>query len=186
MARMQRLFVVATLALAVVVAGCGGGSGSSETTAAENVFYPWVKGASREFLVRGGDNLIQYWGHDAAPAELEAASRVIHRWMRARSAADWGVDCKYLNPTYRRSLVEDADSGSDGRVTSCPAALKYLGEGVSGDGRNTLTGPIDSLRVKKGRGWAQWHGPERDWVLPVIKVRGLWTVLSAAPIDRNK
>ena len=186
MARVQMLFVAAMLALTVAAAGCGSGSGNGETTAANDVFYPWVKGASREFLVRGGDNLIQYWGHDAAPAEREAASRVIHRWMRARSAEAWAVDCKYLSPSYRRSLVEDAEAATNGRVTNCPAALAYLGEGVSGDGRNTLTGPIDSLRVKKGRGWAQWHGPERDWVLPVIKVGGRWTVIAAAPVDRNK
>jgi hypothetical protein len=182
----QRLFVASALALAVVAAGCGGGSGSGETTAAKDVFYPWVKGASREFLVRGGDNLIQYWGHDAAPAEREAASRVIHRWMRARSGEAWTVDCKYFSPSYRRSLVENARTATDGRVTDCPAALEYFGESVSGDGRNTLTGPIDSLRVKKGRGYAQWHGPERDWVLPVIKVGGRWTVIGATPVDRSK
>jgi hypothetical protein len=183
---MQRLFVAATLALAVAGAGCGSDSSSGETAAASDVFYPWVKGPSREFLVRGGDNLIQYFGHEATPAEREAASRVIHRWMRARSAEAWAADCKYFSPSYRRSLVEDADAATDGRVTNCPAALEYFGESRSGDGRNTLTGPIDSMRVKKGRGWAQWHGPERDWVLPVIKVGNRWTVLAAAPIDRNK
>lgn len=184
MVRVHRWFLAA-LALMIAAAGCGSGSGN-ETTAGKDVFYPWVKGPAREFLVRGGDNFVQYFGHEATPAEREAASQVIHGWMRARSAEDWAADCRYLSRGYRRSLVADAHAVTDGKVTNCPAALAYFGESASGDGKNTLTGPIDSLRVKKHRGYAQWHGPERDWILPVIQLNGKWTIVTAAPIDRNK
>lgn len=180
-----RVLVVA-LALAVAAAGCGGDSGSGETSKAKNVFYPWVTGPAREFLVRGGDNFVQYFGHEGTPAEREAVSHLIHRWMAARAAEDWAADCSYFSQRYRGTLVSDARAVTDGRVTSCPAALDYFGENASGDGKNTLTGPIDSLRVKKGRGYAQWHGPEKDWVLPVVKEGDRWAVTVAAPLDRNK
>jgi len=180
------MLVAATMVLAIAAGGCGSGSGEGETSTAKDVFYPWVKGPSREFLVRGGDNAIQYWGHEGTPAEKAAVNMVIQRWMRARAAEDWVEDCRYFSRNYRKKLVEDADAVSDREVRSCPEALDYFGEGASGDLKNTLTGPIDSLRVKKGRGWAQWHGPERDWVLPVVEENARWTVMIAAPVDRNK
>jgi hypothetical protein len=189
--------VLVMLSLTIVAIGCGGdsstGAGVAET-AAEERKYPWVTGAAREFLVPGGDNLVQSFGEEGTAAEREAASKVVHAWMKARVAEDWATDCRYLSRPYVKTLLWDVRGVTNGRVRTCPAALEYFGDAASGTSGNTLTGPIDSLRVKgpeetetEWEAWAQWHGPGgRDWVLPLRREEGSWKVGNAGPIDRLK
>jgi hypothetical protein len=189
MGGVRRGVLVIGLSLLVAAGGCGGGSDS--TTGSDDEAsrpYPWVKGPSREFLVPKGDNVVQTYGREATKAEREQASRVITAWMRARAAKDWVNDCRQMSASYRRTLVqEDAFHVSNGKVTNCPEALAYFGPEASGDGKNTLTGPIDSLRIEAGFGYAQYHGSDgRDWIVPMNKEKGKWKVSIAAPIDRMK
>jgi hypothetical protein len=189
---------LALLALAVVAVGCGSDSstaGSEETAGDEKeVLYPRIKGPAREFIIPGGDNQVQFFGPEATPAEREKASKVIHAWMKARVAEDWRLDCKYLSRYYIKILVADANGVSEGKVKNCPQALEYFGDAASGTSGNTLTGPIDSLLIRKTReggiseleAFAQWHGPERDWVLPLRREEGIWRVDIASPLDRER
>lgn len=186
------------LAVAIAAIGCGDdsstGAGVAET-AGEEREYPWVTGAAREFLVPGGDNLVQTFGEEASAAEREEASKVVHAWMKARVAEDWATDCRHLSRKYIKALVwKDAYVVSEGKVKTCPQALEYFGDAASGTSGETLTGPIDSLRVKapdetetEWEAFAQWHGPNgRDWVLPLEREAGVWKVGIAGPIDRLK
>jgi hypothetical protein len=175
--------------LLVVFGGCGGDSGTAggETEAKPPRIYPSIHGPGREFLIPDGDNLVQTFGDEASPAEREKASRVIQAWMKTRVAKSWAEDCRYLSRSYSTSLVKDAHEVTEGKVTSCPQALAYFGPKASGTSGNTLTGPIDSLRVRGPRAYAQWHGPEEDWVLPMRKEDdGQWRVESASPLERTK
>jgi hypothetical protein len=187
--------VLAMTVLAIAAIGCGGesstGAGVAETTAEERE-YPWVMGAAREFLIPGGDNIVQTFGEEASKAEREEASRVVHAWMKARVAEDWVTDCGHLSRAYVKILVVDARNVTEGKATNCPQALEYFGDNASGSSGNTLTGPIDSLRIagpedteSEWEAWAQWHGPAgRDWVLPLVREEGTWKVSVASPIDR--
>jgi hypothetical protein len=179
---------IALLWLIVLVAGCGGDSGTTDETETKPVrFAPRVHGPSREFLIPGGDNVIQLFGREAAPAEREEASRVIHRWMRARVAEDWREDCKYLAPVYAKGLIADAKVVSKGKATNCPQTLAFFGDEASGTSGNTLTGPIDSMRLRGNRAFVQWHGPNQiDWILPMRYEDGGWLVSSASPVERTK
>lgn len=185
------------VALAIAAMGCGGDSSTGaglEETAGEEREYPWVTGAAREFLVPGGDNLVQTFGEEASAAEREEASRVIHAWMKARVAEDWVTDCRYLSRSYVKYLLWDVGGVTNGRIKTCPGALEYFGDSASGTSGNTLTGPIDSLRVKgpedvdtEWEAFAQWHGPKgKDWVLALEREGGTWRVDNASPIERNK
>lgn len=186
------------LVLAVAAIGCGSDSsttsGTEETTGEKEVLYPRIKGPGREFIIPGGDNIIQFFGEEASAAEREKASKVIHAWMKARVAEDWALDCKYLSKEYIELLVEDANAVTEGKVKTCPQALEYFGDAASGTSGNTLTGPIDSLRVREPQegdkaeleAFAQWHGPEKDWVLPLQREKGVWKVDIASPLDREK
>jgi hypothetical protein len=178
------------LALVVFALGCGedssSGAGEDETDGKPQRMYPRVHGPSREFLIPGGDNVIQFFGQEASPAERERASRVIHAWMRARVAKDWAEDCKYLSEVYARRLINDAQQVSGRKPLTCAQTLKFFGAEASGTSGNTLTGPIDSLRVRGVRAFAQWHGPEEDWILPLRNVDGAWKVESASPLERTK
>jgi hypothetical protein len=169
------------------VVGCGSdaGTGGGEETQPARL-YPRVHGPSREFLIRGGDNIVQFFGQEASPMERERASRVIHAWMKARVAKNWVEDCRYLSRIYLNHLVADAHEVTEGKVKNCPQALAFFGPNASGSSGNTLTGPIDSLRVRGLRAYAQWHGPEEDWILPMRKIEGKWGVESASPLERTK
>lgn len=152
-----------------------------------------MKGPTREFLVRGGDNAVQLYGREATKAEREQAERVIKGWMRARAVTDWKKDCSYFSHGFSKSLTADAHGVTDGRVKSCPEALAYFKKEASGDYFNTLGDkPIVSLRVgiykgQKHQGFAQYHGNDgKDWIVGVQKDDGLWRVSSTAPLGRNE
>lgn len=170
-------------------AGCGGdeATGESEASAKQESFYPWVKGPSREFLIRGGDNAVQTFGREATKAEREQASVVIHAWMKARAAQNWAKDCSYFSRRYMHALITtDAMVVSHGKVKNCAQGLAFFGHEASGSYKNNLTGPIDSLRVGEGHGYAQYHGNDgHDWVIPVENQGGRWLIANSTPIGRS-
>jgi|SRR5690348_3239901 len=178
---------MALVLLTALASGCGGGSNSAAETTTRHRLYPWLKGPTREFLIRGDDNSVQIFGREATKAEREQASRVIQAWMKARASQNWKKDCSYLSRRYIHSLVpEDAEQVTHGRIKTCPQALAYFGHEASGSYKNNLTGPIDSLRVEEGRGYAQYHGNDgHDWILNVELENGRWLVAIASPIGRS-
>jgi hypothetical protein len=184
---MKLALAALALALAAAVVGCGGSdSNAADTVAKEPPLYPWLKGPSREFLIRGGDNLIQTYGREGTPAEREEASRVVHSWMLARARQDWKKDCSYFSHVYSKTLTADAHRVTHGRVKSCPQALAYFKHEASGSYRNNLEGPIVSLRVEGRGGYAQYHGNDgHDWIVPMTKEDGHWWVSTATPIGRS-
>lgn len=181
--------VIALLLVVALAAGCGGGDSS---TVAEQTgpapLYPWLKGPTREFLIREGDNAVQIFGREASKAERDQASEVIQAWMKARAAQDWAKDCSYFSRHYIRILVaEDAVKVSKGKVKNCPQALAFFGHLASGSYKNNLTGPIDSLRVGDGHGYAQYHGSDgHDWVIPVEREDGKWLIANSTPLGRSR
>lgn len=175
------------LVAVVVLLGCGDGD-STSAAEVKDPLYPWLKGPTREFLVRDGDNAVQTFGREASNVEREQASRTIAAWMRARAATNWKKDCSYFSRRYVKALVwEDAYHVSNEKVKSCPQALVFFGEAASGDYKNTLTGPIDSLRVGEGHAYAQYHGRGgKDWIVPMDREDGEWLVANSTPIGRNE
>jgi hypothetical protein len=185
------LLLMALLASCAVVAiGCGGDQATGEPepeAEQEQQLYPWLKGPSREFLIRDGDNAVQTFGREATRAEREQANAVIQAWMKARAVQDWKRDCSYFSRKYVHQLVTtDATQVTNGRVKTCPQALAYFGHEASGSYKNNLTGPIDSLRVGPEHGYAQYHGNDgHDWVLTMEKEDGKWWLAIASPIGRS-
>lgn len=174
------------LALALILAvgsfsGCGGGTENDSGTKGASGAKPPSSGPG-SFPPNG----VAIYGHEAKPAERQQAAKVIEAWMRARAAADWAEDCNYFSKQFRKALVIDAHSVSDGRVKNCPQALAYFGPLASGDRVNTLTGPIDSLRVEGGQGYALYHGRNGvDWTVSMNKDAGKWKVSVSTPVERD-
>lgn len=179
---------MAALVGAALLLGCGGGGTTTEGAAGtQKAPYHWVKGAAREFLVEEGDNIVQAYGREATAAEREQASELIHAWMKARAITDWKRDCRHFAEVYARRLTADARRVSEGRATTCPQALAYFGpiRAASGNCKNTLDGPIDSLRVESSKGYAQYHGNDgRDYVVPMRMEDGKWWVSNPRPFGR--
>ena len=171
---------VAAVALSVCAAGCGGGGPAADSHSQA------LAGPTREFVIPGGDNTVQYFGHEAVKAQREQVSTVVEAWDRARAAEKWKLDCSYLTRAYIDNMVTDAESVSKGNATSCVEALVFFGVVASGAEGITTTGPIDSLRVSGRKGYAQYHGRKgQDWIVPVEVEGGVWKVGVSAPIERR-
>jgi hypothetical protein len=185
---MLRLLSLLTLALATLamVPGCGA-DGEGETSAStEKIDYP--EGPTREFFVPGGDNLVQLYGHEASSAERERASRVVEAWMRARAAGDWEKVCRYFSAETASYALRTATAVTGRRkVGGCAKSIAVVFKRTDRTRTNTMTGPIDSLRIGQGRGYAQYHGNDgRDWIVPVTRERNGWRVAIFDPADRLK
>ena len=172
-----------------VVAGCGGdeGTGETEPEAKQERLYPELKGPSREFLIRDGDNAVQTFGREATKAERERANAVIQAWMKARAEQNWKKGCSYFSRQFTHDLiVTDAMVVSEGEVKNCAQGLAWFGHVASGSYKNNLTGPIDSLRVGPEHSYAQYHGNDgHDWVIVLEKEGGKWWIASMTPIGRS-
>lgn len=171
-----------------VMTGCGsGGAESTADRASSDPLADYPPGPTREFIVIGGDNAIPLFGDEASAAERRQASSVLQRWMRAREARDFAEECRYFSRSYIKALVEeDAEIVSKGKAKTCPQALDYFGSAESGDFKNTLAGPVDSLRVAEGHGYAQYHGREGfDYEIPMEREKGKWLVANGKPLNQE-
>jgi hypothetical protein len=182
---MKRALIALALVAALVGTGCGSDSGGGSSSSAEKVAYP--EGPSREFYVPGGDNLIQFYGREASAAESERASSSIEAWMRARAAGDWAEVCRYSDGATVDYAIRTASEITKRKIKDCRKAMAVVFARTERLPANTMTGPIDSLRVGEGRGYAQYHGREgRDWIVPVTHEDGEWKPATFDPIDRSK
>jgi hypothetical protein len=191
---MRLVTIFVTGALLAASTGCGsaeaeGGAVTSPHDWKERVereLYASVEGPARSFIVSGVVNEAVIFGQEASVPERKQASRMVVGWMRARSKAAWTKDCSFMSESYKKPLVKDAHSVTNGKVTSCPQALAYFGPEVSGNLVNTTTGPIDSLRAQGKRGFALYHGRGGiDWSVRMERGKGKWWVAQGAPAALN-
>lgn len=167
--------------------GCAGGSSTAADSASNGQEPVRVSGPTREFIIPGGDNTIQYFGREGTPSEREEASMVVISWDKARAERNWTADCRHLSHAYIDTVVTDAKATSKGKATNCVQALAFFGSIASGGSTPTTTGPIDSLRVSEGTGYAQYHGRKGvDWIVPLKKEEGEWRVAVTAPVNRRR
>jgi len=161
--------VAAVLAIAVAIAGCGGGSSSEASEAA----------GSKSFLKPGSKNKIAKFGEEADAEEREAASEVLEENLEARAAGDWAQQCASLTQGEIKKLEKENNERGEAQGT-CAKDLAYQGEPKSVTAslrENTMTGPIDALRVKGNKAYALWHGPKgKDYAMPMEKVGDQWKV----------
>jgi hypothetical protein len=166
--------------------GCGAGDPTSTTEATKDPFAGYPKGPTRQFILPGGDNAVQEYGHEATAAERRQASAVVEAWLRARVRGEWAKACSYLHEESAAYAITTGSEVSGKELTSCAqgyAALVHNAETP----RDNIKGGVASLRIESGHGFAQYHGKEgRDWVLSVVRGSGDWKVASLYPIDRTK
>lgn len=164
---------VVVLIAAIAMAGCGG----SDSDANEPE-------ASKTFLIKGSQNKIPKFGEEADSDEREAASEVVEENFEAREAGEWAKQCSSLTAAAIKQMEEEALRSVEG---DCPKDLKSLAEPLyvtKKARKNTLTGPIDALRVKGDRGWALYHGAKgKDYAIALEKVDDEWKVDKLAAIE---
>jgi len=165
------LIIILALAGLLLVA-CGSGSSSSPRTSADTGGGE----ASSQFLVAGKPNKIARFGQEATAAEREAASSVLEQNLRARAAGDWAKQCSSLTAAIVAGIKERASNL--GIEHGCAKDLETEAEPAPKSVRvDTLTGPIDALRVKGDRGYALYHGKHGiDYAMPMRKEDDTWKV----------
>jgi hypothetical protein len=163
--------LIASTAIAMVAGGCGGGS-SSDANEPE---------ASKTFLIQGGSansKKIVRFGEEADKEEREAASEVLEENMAAREAHDLDTQCSSLSEGAVKRAEKEAAIWEPG--PGCKPNLRELGTpwSITKEVReNTMTGPIDALRVKGDRAWALYHGAKgKDYAVRMEKEDGEWKV----------
>jgi hypothetical protein len=131
---------------------------------------------------------VQTFGREATPRERKQATAIISAWMRARAAKNWSKVCTYLSHAFSMEEIETAKWATEGKVKRCPEALVYFKAQFAGGYANNFgSGPVVSLRIGEGHGFAQYHGNDgKDWIVFVDREGGRWKVAVASPVDRNK
>lgn len=168
------LMMVAALA-AMSVVGCGGGS-SSDASEPE---------AGKTFLVPGSKNKIPKFGEEADEEEREAASEVLEENLQARAAADFETQCSSLTPEAVKEVENEAALRNPG--PGCEKNLTVLAEPLPETQKiraNTMTGPIDALRIKGDQAWALYHGAKgKDYAMKMVKEDDEWKVDNVATVE---
>jgi hypothetical protein len=177
----QRIAVVlvGAVLLAAFAVGCGGSNSSSDSTSgsseASGKFAPNTK-----FTATGVNAAIVHFGQEADAAEREAASKVLEENLRARAAGEWAKQCATLSAGAIKQLEQEAAHA--GLKKDCAKSLEYgsepanVTEAIRAD---TMTGPIDVLRIKGSKAWALYHGAKgKDYAIEMIKEGGEWKVVA--------
>lgn len=170
-----------------VLAGCGGGSSSTEgsasnsaPTTASTTSQSEPSGAepSAEFVGKGKNGTLAKVGTEADASEREAASHVLEESLAARASGDWEAQCATL-AAFVIKQVEKAAAilGASG---GCAAALEAESAPTPPSAlASTMSGPLAALRVKGKRGFAFYHGAKgKDYVMPMTKEGAEWKVAS--------
>lgn len=181
--------VCAVAVLALLLAGCG--SGGSTTSASKEKTVDWSEyppGPTRQFIVPGGDNIVQTFGREATPAEREKVSKTVQAWLHARAAKNWTRECRYLHAETIKYAESSASYMAQHKVSSCPQALAVMAvKGQKVSRTYNMAGGVVSLRLGEGHGYAQYHGNDgRDWIIPVTSEHGAWKITTFDPLDRMK
>jgi hypothetical protein len=158
----------------LLIAGCGGSSsadGTEKSKTTETV-------ATKPFPSVSTKKIPQF-GKKASAGEREAASEVLEENLEAREAADFTTQCATLSPVAVKGVAAQASIqglGGGGCVKELTARAEPLKQ-TKGLRQDTMTGPIDELRVKGNYGYAIWKGTgSRDYAMQMERVDGEWKV----------
>lgn len=160
--------LIVAIAIVMVAASCGGGS-DSDANEAEG---------SKTFLKKGSQSKIPKFGEEADEDEREDASEALEENLQAREDGDFETQCSSLGAAALKIVEEEASlMGVKG---GCAKELKAQAEPLPETKQiraNTMTGPIDALRIKGDSGFALYHGTSgKDYAMKMKKEDGEWKV----------
>ena len=149
-------------------AATGCGSGSSDANETE---------AGKTFLKKGAKNTIPKFGEEASSDERDAASEVLEENFEARAAGEWAKQCESLTKKQLDEIDKESILGPKGTCVEDIERQALPLTASKGVRENTMTGPIDALRVKDSRAWALYHGVKgKDYAMPMKKEGDEWKV----------
>ena len=165
--------VIAVTALLVLsafsIAGCGGGSGDSTST------------ASGGHAESGGEKSIEGFGAEAEGSSRIALQAAFRAYLGAIAARRYPIACSHLSHTVERSLSQLVAGRS--QHPRCAAILPgLLSPSAAAIARQQVAGTITKVRVQGERAFLVFHAPgARLYQLPMLREEGSWKASTLAP-----
>lgn len=188
--------LLALLAFAFALAGCGGGedaTGGEETNAGEPVETA-VAGDPREKLKShedSGGGAAQYenarsagtvveWGEEAGPEDFEAVAAALHGYLDAKAVRDWALACEYMSQEAIESIAQFDPAGEE---AECSQLLENFSSGTAPEIlRRLAIADVGSVRIAGDEAHALYTGAKGfGFFMPMVREDGLWKVRALAP-----
>jgi len=189
MKRQHNLLVAALLATVAgiaIFAGCGSNSSDATTSQAEASTPTEAGSSGASFISAKGKNKIPRFGQEAGSDDREAASAVLQQNQDARAARDWQGQCDTLTVALVKEYEKRAKFYKAGKT--CAQGLGFEAkEAPAAVLANTMTGPVDVLRIDGDRAYALYHGPKGvNYAMPMRLEDGEWRVAEVKTITLPK
>ena len=170
---------VLAVAASLAIAGCGGGSSSTESSADSAP----SGNLSKQFLGPKGENSQAKFGQEGTSDELAEAASVVEENITARSKHEWAAQCATLSK-------KTFQTGWNTPTPPNECAAKFKSEGrtvLPSILKNNMEGPVVALRVKGNTGYALFHGNDKkDWAMKVEREGGEWKVAALLPEELKR
>jgi flagellum-specific peptidoglycan hydrolase FlgJ len=181
--------LIAVALIAVVLTGCGSDSSSSggqnatsaSTASSKQETKEKQEGAewSEPLLNSKSKSKVSAFGEEADEDEREAASAVLEENLVAREAGEWAKQCSSLTERAIKKLKENPVPFTEGGK-GCAKELESQAEPLTQSRqirKNTMTGPIDLLRISGNQAFAVYAGTGgKTYAMPMEKVDDEWKV----------
>lgn len=177
---MPRLLpLVLATALALFLAGCGGGG----SPASENGGAPRASSQSgansTDKEQKGGEASIEEFGSEATGSEREAILAVFTGYLEALAEKSYASACSDLSLAVHESLLQLAAKGSK---ADCAELLPALLSPTAGSvARRQAEGTVTKVRVKDDRGFVVFEAPGAElYQQTMVREGGEWKTATVA------
>jgi hypothetical protein len=171
------------LAVAGLLAACGGSSSSDGTTSTES---GGAAEPSKAFVTTGPNGHLAKLGKESTAEEREAASAAMEESLDYRAEANFAAQCKTLAPKFARATAERAPKTG---AHTCAASIEGLARGAEPSIlESTMVEPIAALRVNGDRAYAFYYGKGHEkYVFPLERIGDEWkpASLGGLPLSLN-
>lgn len=170
---LSTLLVPATLAVAVIAAGCGG-DGSAATEGGER-------------SAQSGQEEIRKYGAEASGQQARQVEAALQTFLEARARGEWEEACSHLAKSVRRFLGRLTAKSERLPGESCADFVETGGKKLSASERAGLTkADVVSVRVEGSSGYVLYEdASDVEYAMAIRSEGGSWKVagVNGTPLE---
>jgi hypothetical protein len=154
---------------------------TTRSSAAPRVPRHHVGAAAASFIVKGADNSIPEYGHEASASERARVQAVLAAYLRARARGEWSLACTKLAGTVRTG-IEQLGKGLKDKGSALSRCGQVLASYSTQNRSDPLVHGLAVLRVEGATAFALFHGPGHSKYEMTMYEEGVaWKVGAGAP-----